>query len=899
MPVEITSFLFSKPYGTAVVDWLLERMEELPQVLVLVPTAQSGRRLRQGLAERGALLAPRVVTTGTLMQMDGVAADSVEVLAWTEALESVNDWEAYKAIFPESPASVGSGWALGLAKAFVELRKNLQENGLMLSEAARQVSSLEHDRWEQLARLEREVENQLKSWGYVSKSTRLASGDLELPEGISRVVVAGVLDLPPVLTRFFEKIGIMVSVLVPDPRVDEWGRPGLQWNRQEIQWPKLGGVTLTGDPGQQAALAVAKVVEAESECNNVGLGTADEQVAAELVRSFARAGWVVHDPGASLPSSLVGWLSCWRHYIQNPSVKEVVDMLAFDQGGSLVEGIRSQQVEALSSLLDSHLVRDLSDVSRARGLIFDSLRRANTESKRKRLDHQLKLAVVAEQLMLDFAALRKRFLSQGFHKGMRALAGRIDRSDEAGLLEWLDETVGAAQEVKRPPVFWIELLLQDLGPLPEQAPDGRVLDVQGWLELLHDPARHLVVCGMNEGYVPGRASSDTWLPESAREVLGLPCEESRAARDAYLLHALLEMRREDGRVDLIVGKSSQGGDVLMPSRLLLTAKGESLAQVVEKLFAEVEPPDSGVAWDLEPHWKWNPRKKSPKERMSVTAFSKYLACPFRYYLERVLGMNEPEPERAEWNHRDFGNVIHEVLEGWGRDEFLRDSADAAEISKHLKQSLDEIVSRHFGEELPLAVSLQVESMRLRLGWFAAEQAKIRAEGWQIVEVEKDFELEIAGVVVSGQIDRIEQHDDGRLRVLDYKSSKEAKDVVREHQRKYRRNPPLHLSVEEVMAPGGAIWTNLQVPFYADAFGQVDEIGYFALGQDEMNVKITPWVNFGEEEKDSARRCAEWIVGQVQQEIFWPPADKVAYDDFQDLAYGRNLTEAFAEKGGLA
>ena len=541
MPVEITSFLFSKPYGTAVVDWLLERMEELPQVLVLVPTAQSGRRLRQGLAERGALLAPRVVTTGTLMQMDGVAADSVEVLAWTEALESVNDWEAYKAIFPESPASVGSGWALGLAKAFVELRKNLQENGLMLSEAARQVSSLEHDRWEQLARLEREVENQLQSCGYVSKSTRLASGDLELPEGISRVVVAGVFDLPPVLTRFFEKIGIMVSVLVPDPRVDEWGRPGLQWNRQEIQWPKLGGVTLTGDPGQQAALAVAKVVEAESECNNVGLGTADEQVAAELVRSFARAGWVVHDPGASLPSSLVGWLSCWRRYIQNPSVKEVVDMLAFDQGGSLVEGIRSQQVEALSSLLDSHLVRDLSDVSRARELIFDSLRRANTESKRKRLDHQLKLAVVAEQLMLDFAALRKRFLSQGFHKGMRALAGRIDRSDEAGLLEWLDETVGAAQEVKRPPVFWIELLLQDLGPLPEQAPDGRVLDVQGWLELLHDPARHLVVCGMNEGYVPGRASSDTWLPESAREVLGLPCEESRAARDAYLLHALLEI----------------------------------------------------------------------------------------------------------------------------------------------------------------------------------------------------------------------------------------------------------------------------------------------------------------------------------------------------------------------
>ncbi|MDA7501199.1 hypothetical protein N8486_04850, partial [Akkermansiaceae bacterium] len=144
MPAETTSFLFSKPYGTAVVDWLLEKKEELPKFLILVPTAESGRRLRQGLAERGALLAPRVVTTGALFQIEDTAADSVEVLAWTEALESVEDWENYEAIFPESPASDGPGWGLGLAKAFVELRKTLQENGLTLSKAALRVSALEH-----------------------------------------------------------------------------------------------------------------------------------------------------------------------------------------------------------------------------------------------------------------------------------------------------------------------------------------------------------------------------------------------------------------------------------------------------------------------------------------------------------------------------------------------------------------------------------------------------------------------------------------------------------------------------------------------------------------------------------------------------------------------------------
>lgn len=886
-------------YGSAVIDWLLERREELPGFLVVVPTAQSSRRLRQGLAEKGALLAPRVVTTGVLMAGGDCAPDAVEVLAWTEALESVEDWGELEAIFPTSPAGEGAGWALGLARAFVDLRKSLQENGLMLSSAARMVASLERERWEQLAKLERVVEENLKDWGYESKSSRLSSGEGGLPEGMTRVVIAGVLDLPPVVEGVLEKAGVPVSVLVPNDRVDEWGRPGVEWNEAPIPWPETGSVTLTGDPRQQADLAVEQVASANSGSEEVGLGTADEEVAAELVRSFGRAGWVVHDPGASLPSSLAGWLSCWRRYLQTPGVKEVIDLLAFDQGRFLVEGLRAQQVEALSGLRDSHLVRSLDDVVRAKALIEDALERARTESMKKRFAHQRDAAQVAEAVMEEFGVLRKKFLGQGFHAAMRSLAFKIDRNGEGGLEEWLEETAEAAAKVKRTPGFWIDLLLQDLGPVSEEAPDGRVLDVQGWLELLHDPAPHLVICGMNEGRVPARASTDTWLPETARKALGLPCEESRAGRDAYLLSALLEMRRESGRVDLIVGKSSLGGDVLMPSRLLLTAKGKTLAKQVEQLFAEVEPADSGVAWELEEHWKWKPREVEPRTRMSVTAFQKYLACPFRYYLQRVVGMDDPEPERVEWNHRDFGNVMHDVLEQWGRDEVARDSANPQEIKDWLLKALKDLVERHFGEELPLAVSLQVESMRLRLKWFAEKQAEIRADGWRIVEVEKDFELEIGGTTVTGQIDRIERNDDGRVRVLDYKTSKLAKDVVKEHQKKFRGDPPAHLQAEEVRAPGGAVWTNLQVPFYADAFGEVDEVGYFALGQDQANVKITPWKDFGDEEKESARKCAEWIVKQVQDKVFWPPAEKVQYEDFEDLGYGRDLKEAFDWKGETA
>ena len=60
---------WDRPFLTQAVAWLLERRDELPGMLVVVPTAQSGRRLREALAESaGALLAPKVVTPGSFLQ---------------------------------------------------------------------------------------------------------------------------------------------------------------------------------------------------------------------------------------------------------------------------------------------------------------------------------------------------------------------------------------------------------------------------------------------------------------------------------------------------------------------------------------------------------------------------------------------------------------------------------------------------------------------------------------------------------------------------------------------------------------------------------------------------------------------------------------------------------------
>ena len=77
---------WDEPFGRATIDWLWERRARLSGMLLVVPTAQSGRRLREGLAERGGVLAPRVVTSG-FFSPEGKPPEAVEILAWVEVLE--------------------------------------------------------------------------------------------------------------------------------------------------------------------------------------------------------------------------------------------------------------------------------------------------------------------------------------------------------------------------------------------------------------------------------------------------------------------------------------------------------------------------------------------------------------------------------------------------------------------------------------------------------------------------------------------------------------------------------------------------------------------------------------------------------------------------------------------
>ncbi len=95
------------------------------------------------------------------------------------------------------------------------------------------------------------------------------------------------------------------------------------------------------------------------------------------------------------------------------------------------------------------------------------------------------------------------------------------------------------------------------------------------------------------------------------------------------------------------------------------------------------------------------------------------------------------------------------------------------------------------------------------------------------------------------------------------------------------------------------WKNLQVALYSVALGDIDELGYFALGATEGDVKLALWDDFSKADRDSAEACARWVIGKVRERVFWPPAEKAEYDDYAVLSLGRSLDETVAWQGGAA
>lgn len=910
---------WNRPLAESASEWIWEHRDQMGSMCFVVPTAQAGRRLREAVAAHAAraqkaMLGFRSVTPSYFIKVHEpeMADDTIELLAWMEVLESIDDWSPYTAAFPhEWDVDEGKGWSYHLAQSMVELRYHLQEAGLLIRDAARRMSAhADAPRWQALALLEQQVEDLLRVWSLRSRSVclqdRLSRGLApNLPNDCKQLVLIGVTESTPLVAQLWQRMPSAIALIAAPQEeaasFDDLGFPLDAWCDRVQEFPGRNGIDgqvhVVTDMRQLAEKAVECIAARCHASDQVTLATCDPSLGRPIADALERAGWPVFDPSASHDTlNWRVWLRHWMRWLRVPSLDVVTEMAGFRETEILTGGSVFSWMRTLGILRDQCLVESIDDIHR--WLASDTLPRGVDADKVRAL------CLALQQLQ----RWREEFFQQGCCATLIRLIEHWQSvspchvADAVEMIPLLRQWVSWEERLGYDAALWLQLFCDRLPPPPMEMPEKRALDVEGWLEIAFHQSAHLLVCGMSDSFIPAACGGEPWLNASNRLILGLNTDARREARDAYLYGAMIEAHRGRGAIDVILSKSHDQGAMMLPSRLLLRAHGTELAERVARLFAELPPADSQATWHRD--WQWQPRfVEFPREKqgvrtLSVTNFRDYLSCPYRFYLKNVLRMEKRDGDRGEWDYRDFGNILHEVLEQWGRDESERDLADATELTRVWHDRLHRLILRRYGDTPNLALQIQIAALRQRLEWLAEEQATHRAEGWQVMDVEKPFLLPGRIMQVSGKVDRIDFHAQrGEFTLWDYKTGAVKKQVSQSHLVGVtgRTVIPSHLADDDRLfwtdeKGKTQRWINLQLPLYAAAglTPRPPMVGYITIGDSRDNVSFSPWEGFHQGIANAAMECAQWLIERIDQRKFWPPNEKSFIEDFDVLACGDDL-----------
>jgi ATP-dependent helicase/nuclease subunit B len=925
-------------------DWNGNGALDLSEWLVVVPTRNASRRLREALAvhaatQGAAVLPPLTVTPDFLTSPDRIAdiqaAGQVEtLLLWSAELLRI-DLDDYRHLFPVDPVERNFTWALKTATDLLQVRETLNENGLSLADAARLLenSEMEPERWRDLANLENECVSATEANGFTDwqVARRRAATTGTLPVGVKRIVIAGVLDPSVLATRALERHArqIPVEVLIFAPvethshKFDLWGRPMPEtWLSEPIHIPEPEGTIHQGSsPAEQAAATLDLLAGYSNPGAVAAIGIADVEISAPLEKTLSEHQIGAYDPAGKRMGThgvfhllhLLSQLCTSRSFgtaaelMRCPDVIETIRRKAEEQTGKrpslpqLLKGLDDLAVTSLPDTLDDAI--ELAPHLKDGGVLLIGLEWMNS--------------VLQNISGSNFGTELTDFLADVF----AARRFRSDRPQDAVFAAIADQISQVLDALDGPAVSLfpkalsagsrLELLLRVLEDqvfYPERA--ARDIDLQGWLELLWEDAPHLIVAGMNDGKVPESIMAHQFLPDSARRALGLRNNDTRFSRDACLMMIIIELRKRiGGRVDFIFGRVGGTGEPLRPSRLLFQCTDAELPERTLHFFKKPDLRSDPMPWRLA--WQLLPQPlpdDSPLfQKLSVTQFRDYLTCPFRFYLKHGLKMREIDASRTEMDAMEFGNLLHSVLDQFSKEGESGTSTDASVIRAEFHRLLDRHLHGIFGARLTVPVTIQRESARQRLSWWADLEAQERAAGWRIIDSETPISpegdaFELSDTIVKGIVDRVEHHEQFGVRLVDFKTYSptaagkgESKGVEDYHLTKLKRNESAADFPSWMLTSNSkgelCRWTDLQLPLYRLAMerrypGTKVQTAYATLGKTKADIALDAWPDLEGELLQSARACAESIIAAIRSRTFWPPSKKLTFaDDFGHLFFG--------------
>jgi ATP-dependent helicase/nuclease subunit B len=531
-----------------------------------------------------------------------------------------------------------------------------------------------------------------------------------------------------------------------------------------------------------AALDWALAARRDASAGGVALVCPDARGAERLVQRAAR--WLAVAPDAGQRGAPAVLASAVRG-VTAPLVTHALLML----GATLAaDGRRPLAIDDAVELLASPFLRGAQAEFGARALLAARIRQTHFEplplARFAALAREGRCPRFADQLEAALRQYADTRRSQGLAAWVPAFQQwlavfgwpgeqPLDLQEEAAREAWNAALDGlAALELVLPggqsgpaALGRLRQLARGIGTASVLAPDAiDVLTVEEAAVLR--PARAWVL-GLHDGAWPPTALTNPLLPHAVLRQGGAP--GSDFARDAARARAALEVVRDHAR-ELVLSHAEwdgdtplrPGGGIPWPLRQAARAPALGLHWTAPSASVALEPVPTEASLPL----------AAARQRGGVGVLAAQAACPFQAFARYRLEAQALEEAAPGLDPRVRGELVHAVMAAlWTR---LRSRDAAAALDPH---ELDEAIAEAVEAALDPAAAggfpdgvRTLERRRLqRLALQSVQQDLRRGRAFEVIGIEAQHALTLAGLPLAMRIDRIDRLDDGALVVIDYKT----------------------------------------------------------------------------------------------------------------------------------
>lgn len=323
-----------------------------------------------------------------------------------------------------------------------------------------------------------------------------------------------------------------------------------------------------------------------------------------------------------------------------------------------------------------------------------------------------------------------------------------------------------------------------------------ITDLNGGLSCIRE---HMFICGLNAKSFPGSPSENYLLLDSDLEKFNEDCIKS-SNNKIKLNKKLLE--------DVFVNAMASGSNVHLsysgfsiadikaenPSSMLyelfkIEKKGNVTTQELEKAIGEQHSyfnENISSLYEVGKRYKDGEKinvniiedliesnaSTSISNRISPSSADIFFTCEKRFYLNKILGIVEPEEDDPFKTvpDNDMGTLVHECMEdygnnpNWNKEEFMNNADNKFEA--------------YFNQRIPLHLKDKenIKTEYLRMAEIGYNNDPKDKEVYASEKYLGPYLDPITGLTFGGIVDRIEKLENGKYRIVDYKTYKEKKNI---------------------------------------------------------------------------------------------------------------------------